>query len=337
MKFMKKIITGFAMAVFACIALLPLQASAAGEPGIQLLAEENAASVSLTLPETVREHVYSLELGLKVESDAPEQLNAEFLFEEGLAKIAEYRYHEDTGILKIYLSGNRALFEGESLKLGKAVFSAADQEGVAVRVSVVEDSLKVVNGTKAESLQKITYPEAIEVKNGGTSDNEPGEGNGGSDGSDGTEGNGGPDGSDGTEGNGNPDEDMDSVQALRAELEKTLALAKTYKKEEYTADSFAKLEEAIKAAEEILGKQDAAKEELDAALKNLENAIGALVIQKAPDTETTQDNTTEKVPDTPQKSVKTGDNSVIILWAVSFMMSVGAIGFVVYRRNRYRR
>ncbi|WP_251388508.1 FIVAR domain-containing protein [Mediterraneibacter agrestimuris] len=331
MKFMKKIITGFAMAVFACIALLPLQVSAAGEPGIQLQAEENAASVSLTLPETVREHVYSLELSLRVESDAPEQLNAEFLFEEGLAKIAEYRYHEDTGILKIYLSGNRALFEGEFLKLGKAVFSAADQEGVTVRVSVVEDSLKVVNGTKAEALQKITYPETIEVKNGGTSDNEPGDGNGETDGSDGSEGN------DGSDGNGDTDEDKDSVQALRAELEKTLALAKTYKKEEYTADSFAKLEEAIKAAEEILGKQDAAKEELDAALKNLENAIGALVIQKAPDTETTQDNTTEKVPDTPQKSVKTGDNSVIILWAVSFMMSVGAIGFVVYRRNRYRR
>lgn len=331
MKFMKKIITGFAMAVFACIALLPLQVSAAGEPGIQLQAEENAASVSLTLPETVREHVYSLELSLRVESDAPEQLNAEFLFEEGMAKIAEYRYHEDTGILKIYLSGNRALFEGEFLKLGKAVFSAADQEGVTVRVSVVEDSLKVVNGTKAEALQKITYPETIEVKNGGTSDNEPGDGNGETDGSDGSEGN------DGSDGNGDTDEDKDSVQALRAELEKTLALAKTYKKEEYTADSFAKLEEAIKAAEEILGKQDAAKEELDAALKNLENAIGALVIQKAPDTETTQDNTTEKVPDTPQKSVKTGDNSVIILWAVSFMMSVGAIGFVVYRRNRYRR
>lgn len=331
MKFMKKIITGFAMAVFACIALLPLQVSAAGEPGIQLQAEENAASVSLTLPETVREHVYSLELSLRVESDAPEQLNAEFLFEEGLAKIAEYRYHEDTGILKIYLSGNRALFEGEFLKLGKAVFSAADQEGVTVRVSVVEDSLKVVNGTKAEALQKITYPETIEVKNGGTSDNEPGDGNGETDGSDGSEGN------DGSDGNGDTDEDKDSVQALRAELEKTLALAKTYKKEEYTADSFAKLEEAIKAAEEILGKQDAAKEELDAALKNLENAIGALVVQKAPDTETTQDNTTEKVPDTPQKSVKTGDNSVIILWAVSFMMSVGAIGFVVYRRNRYRR
>lgn len=331
MKFMKKIITGFAMAVFACIALLPLQVSAAGEPGIQLQAEENAASVSLTLPETVREHVYSLELSLRVESDAPEQLNAEFLFEEGLAKIAEYRYHEDTGILKIYLSGNRALFEGEFLKLGKAVFSAADQEGVTVRVSVVEDSLKVVNGTKAEALQKITYPETIEVKNGGTSDNESGDGNGETDGSDGSEGN------DGSDGNGDTDEDKDSVQALRAELEKTLALAKTYKKEEYTADSFAKLEEAIKAAEEILGKQDAAKEELDAALKNLENAIGALVIQKAPDTETTQDNTTEKVPDTPQKSVKTGDNSVIILWAVSLMMSVGAIGFVLYRRNRYRR
>lgn len=331
MKFMKKIITGFAMAVFACIALLPLQVSAAGEPGIQLQAEENAASVSLTLPETVREHVYSLELSLRVESDAPEQLNAEFLFEEGMAKIAEYRYHEDTGILKIYLSGNRALFEGEFLKLGKAVFSAADQEGVTVRVSVVEDSLKVVNGTKAEALQKITYPETIEVKNGGTSDNEPGDGNGETDGSDGSEGN------DGSDGNGDTDEDKDSVQALRAELEKTLALAKTYKKEEYTADSFAKLEEAIKAAEEILGKQDAAKEEFDAALKNLENAIGALVIQKAPDTETTQDNTTEKVPDTPQKSVKTGDNSVIILWAVSFMMSVGAIGFVLYRRNRYRR
>ena len=317
MKSMKKIIAGFVMAVFACAALLPLRAYAAEEPAISLQPEGDGANVVLTLPESVRENVHSLELSLKVESNAQDQLHVEFLFGESTAKIAEYRYHEDTGVLNLYLSGSQALFKEASLSLGKVSVSAANKEGIIVRVSVVEDSLKLVSGTRSEVLPRVVYPEAetIELGKGGSSGNEPGGGSGGPGGNGGS--------------GGNAGESTNPVQTLREELKKTLELAKTYKKSDYTSDSFANLEKAMKAAEEVLNKQDASQSELEAALRDLENAIGALEKKTAGTTQ----KTVEKAP----KSVKTGDNTVVMPWIAALVMSIGVIGFVLYRRIRYRR
>ena len=85
----------------------------------------------------------------------------------------------------------------------------------------------------------------------------------------------------------------------------------------------------MKAAEEVLNKQDASQSELEAALRDLENAIGALEKKTAGTTQ----KTVEKAP----KSVKTGDNTVVMPWIAALVMSIGVIGFVLYRRIRYRR
>lgn len=310
MKSMKKIIAGFVMAVSVCIALLPLQASAAEEPEIELQTDGDAANVILTFPEAVRENVYSLELSLKMESSAPEKTDVEFLFADGIAKIAESRYHEEDGTLNIYLSGNEALFKEESLKLGKAAFSAANKEGITVKVSVVEDSLKVVNGTKSEVLQKVNYPETktIELGKGGASGNKPGDGSGGNDGP-----------------GGNGGESTDPSQTLREELKKTIELAKTYKEADYTPNSFANLKKAIQAAEEVLNKQDATIEELEAALRDLENAIGAM--------EKRASGTTQRAA----ASVSSGDNTVVFPWIIALATSMGVIGLSLYRRKYYGR
>ncbi len=301
------------MAVFACAAVLPLRAYAAEEPEISLQPEGDGANVILTLPESVRENVYSLELRLKVESNAQEQLHAEFLFGEGMAKIAEYRYHEDTGIMNLYLSGSEALFKEASLNLGKVSFSAANKEGVIVQVHVVEDSLKLVSGTRSEVLPRVGYPETatIELGKGGSSGNEPGGGN------DGSGGNGGS--------GGNAGESTNPVQSLREELKKALELAKTYKKSDYTPDSFVNLEKAMKAAEEVLNRQDAAQSELEAALRDLENAIGALE---------------KRASGTDQRaaaSVSSGDHTAVLPWVTVLAASMGVIGFGLYHRKRFMR
>lgn len=296
------------MAVFACIALLPLAAFAAEEPEIQIQTEGDAANVILTFPDAVRKNIYSLEMVLKVESNAPERTDVEFLFAEGIAKIAESRYHGEDGTLHLYLSGNEALFKEESLNLGKAAFSAEDKEGIIVTVSV--DSLKVVNGTKAEDFQKVSYPETktIELGKGGSSGNEPGGGSG-----------------DNGEPDSNGGESTDPIQALREELKKTIELAKTYKEADYSPDSFANLKKAIQAAEEMLNKQDATKEELEAALKDLENAIGAME---------------KRATGTDQRaaaSVSSGDNTAVLPWVTVLAVSMGVMGFGLYRRKCYNR
>lgn len=318
MKSMKKIVTGIVMAVFVCIVLLPFRASAAEEPEIRFAPERDGANVILTLPQSVRENVYSLELSLKIESNAQEKLDVVFLFAEGMAKIAEYRYHEDTGILNLYLSGSEALLKEASVQLGEVSFSAGNEEGVVVQVSIVDDSLRIVSGTRSEPLPGITYPETETIElgkengSGGDPGQEPGKEPGGDNGSGGDTG------------------ETDPMQALREELEKTLALAKTYKKADYTSDSFANLEKAIKAAEEALRNPDALREELETALRNLENAIGAL--ESAAVTPVTSQKSAEQTT----KSVKTGDRTEMILWIMVLATSIGVTGVLAGRRIRYR-
>ena len=64
---MKKYIAGIIMAVFAFIAMLPLQASAAQKGRVCLeVKENNMAEVSVIVPEAAGERVSSLQLGLQI-------------------------------------------------------------------------------------------------------------------------------------------------------------------------------------------------------------------------------------------------------------------------------
>ena len=107
---MKKYGVGLIAAVFIMVMISPFCASAAEKEKIQLTVEGGQAGVSLTLPESVRGNVSTLQMSLKIDSDIPEQITAVFHFPEEIAKIADYRYHQAEGLLNIYLSDTESLF-----------------------------------------------------------------------------------------------------------------------------------------------------------------------------------------------------------------------------------
>lgn len=281
--------------------VLPLQVSAAEKESIELAVEAEQVGVSLTLPQSVSGNILSLQVGLKVDSNVQEETTATFQFSENVAKVADYRYNQEKGILNIYLSGTKTLFQNgtESLKLGNVQINTTNENGATVHVSVVEDSVKMVKGTKTEVIQNIDYPEKAEIilGNGGNQDN-----------------------------GGDPDNDgdQDNGEAQdKTELQQVMEMAKSYTQSEYTKESYAVLQKAMEMAQKVLDKEDATEEEITEALKNLENAIGSLV--KKEDTSspsTDQDKTTNQGADkntsqnTDQKNdknvVKTGDDSMVI-------------------------
>lgn len=303
--------------------VLPLQVSAAEKESIELAVEAEQVGVSLTLPQSVSGNILSLQVGLKVDSNVQEETTATFQFSENVAKVADYRYNQEKGILNIYLSGTKTLFQNgtESLKLGNVQINTTNENGATVHVSVVENSVKMVKGTKTEVIQNIDYPEKAEIilGNGGNQDNGGDPDNGG---------------------------DQDNGEAQdKTELQQVMEMAKSYTQSEYTKESYAVLQKAMEMAQKVLDKEDATEEEITEALKNLENAIGSLV--KKEDTSspsTDQDETTNQGADkntsqnTDQKNdknvVKTGDDSMVIPFVAAIAISVAAAAFIICRRMR---
>lgn len=303
--------------------VLPLQVSAAEKESIELAVEAEQVGVSLTLPQSVSGNILSLQVGLKVDSNVQEETTATFQFSENVAKVADYRYNQEKGILNIYLSGTKTLFQNgtESLKLGNVQINTTNENGATVHVSVVENSVKMVKGTKTEVIQNIDYPEKAEIilGNGGNQDNGGDPDNGG-------------------------DQDNGDDQD-KTELQQVMEMAKSYTQSEYTKESYAVLQKAMEMAQKVLDKEDATEEEITEALKNLENAIGSLV--KKEDTSspsTDQDETTNQGADkntsqnTDQKNdknvVKTGDDSMVIPFVAAIAISVAAAAFIICRRMR---
>ncbi|MDB8711863.1 LPXTG cell wall anchor domain-containing protein [Mediterraneibacter gnavus] len=298
-------------------AVLPLQVSAAEKESIELAVEAEQVGVSLALPQSVSGNILSLQVGLKVDSNVQEETTATFQFSENVAKVADYRYNQEKGILNIYLSGTKTLFQNgtESLKLGNVQINTTNENGATVHVSVVEDSVKMVKGTKTEVIQNIDYPEKAEIilGNGGNQDNG------------------------GDQNNGDAQD--------KTELQQVMEMAKSYKQSEYTKESYAVLQKAMEMAQKVLDKEDATEEEITEALKNLENAIGSMM--KKEDTSspsTDQDETTNQGADkntsqnTDQKNdknvVKTGDDSMVIPFVAAIAISVTVVAFIIYRRRR---
>lgn len=303
--------------------VLPLQVSAAEKESIELAVEAEQVGVSLTLPQSVSGNILSLQVGLKVDSNVQEETTATFQFSENVAKVADYRYNQEKGILNIYLSGTKTLFQNgtESLKLGNVQINTTNENGATVHVSVVENSVKMVKGTKTEVIQNIDYSEKAEIilGNGGNQDNGGDPDNGG-------------------------DQDNGDAQD-KTELQQVMEMAKSYTQSEYTKESYAVLQKAMEMAQKVLDKEDATEEEITEALKNLENAIGSLV--KKEDTSspsTDQDETTNQGADkntsqnTDQKNdknvVKTGDDSMVIPFVAAIAISVAAAAFIICRRMR---
>lgn len=298
-------------------AVLPLQVSAAEKESIELAVEAEQVGVSLALPQSVSGNILSLQVGLKVDSNVQEETTATFQFSENVTKVADYRYNQEKGILNIYLSGTKTLFQNgtESLKLGNVQINTTNENGATVHVSVVEDSVKMVKGTKTEVIQNIDYPEKAEIilGNGGNQDNG------------------------GDQNNGDAQD--------KTELQQVMEMAKSYKQSEYTKESYAVLQKAMEMAQKVLDKEDATEEEITEALKNLENAIGSMM--KKEDTSspsTDQDETTNQGADkntsqnTDQKNdknvVKTGDDSMVIPFVAAIAISVTVVAFIIYRRRR---
>ena len=114
----------------------------------------------------------------------------------------------------------------------------------------------------------------------------------------------------------------------KSELQAAYDKNKDKKNDGYTAESWAKFENALKSAKAILDNEAATADQVKAALAQLNSAAEGL-----PKTQTPPKNDPQ-TPSTPSQggSVQTGDTAHVALWLVLAGMSV--IAYVAVRRKR---
>ncbi len=260
---MRKYLTGILTAALVLMAVLPLKVSAGGQDALYLEAEGEGVKVRLALPGADGQMLSSLQLTLKVTSDTAERLEAAFQFEEALTgktKVCEARYQAENGTLNLYIAGREPLFARgeETLTLGRVV-----AEGGSFTVEAEEDALTLAEGSSKRTVNLGQIPKAVLAGD----KREPAD----------------TAGSEELEGG----EETPAIQPPVGDesLQQSVNAAKGYIKKNYTKESYAALEEAVKNAEGILGNPNASQAERDEALKSLQNAVGALEDQTLTSTE----------------------------------------------------
>ena len=164
--------------------MIPLTAMAASDTSIVLTGQGNTAQVVLTLPAENREEVRSLQVSFRVSvtSGNKEQTNVSFVFDEGITSaVKEARYHMDSEMLNVYISGKQNLFEMDSLTLGTIQVSSVDGSEISAQIDVVEDSFGYVNAafgytqdTVASEAGNVVVSDGVSSTPGGTPGGVPG-------------------------------------------------------------------------------------------------------------------------------------------------------------------
>lgn len=153
-----------------CLLLMAGPALAVMRNTVFLQETGNGAIVSVRLEER-QDDILSLGLSLQIsftDGDGS-QAGVSFAFDSAIrSKIMEYRYNEAKGTLSLYISGQENLFADQELTLGTVTVNIADGSSVTARISVIEDSLQVINAAyDNENNEGVSAPEAPEFTVGG--------------------------------------------------------------------------------------------------------------------------------------------------------------------------
>ncbi len=192
---MKKSLWKMISMVFLIVALLPVNAFAENGNEVRL---DETGRVTIVSPSASAEGVSSLQFSLTV--DAENAARVEFAFDADHAKISEFRYHQETKRLNVYMAGTEALFnqDNNALTMGRVVVLDGNGNDVAATVTVAADSVQYVSGSELKAMEEVSVSDPVRLPG-----KEPG--NDGDDGS-GDDGNNGDNGS-GDNGNGGSEGD----------------------------------------------------------------------------------------------------------------------------------
>ncbi len=118
--------------------------AAAAEENSSIMIDESG-NISLTSENAEQDGITAIQLSLKVET-APDAVVSFDFNQENDVKVSDFRYHDDTNLLDIYIADSEPIFNGSDLlKIGMVSATDTDGNSVDVKISVVENSMKFVS------------------------------------------------------------------------------------------------------------------------------------------------------------------------------------------------
>ncbi len=309
---MRRYILGLIMAVFAFIAILPVETLAADSAISVANQEGGTASVKLTLPNGAKEEISTLSLSLVLElaDEASDMGNVtcgvEFTeWVKQNAKVQTSRSSQKE-VLNIYIAGTTPLFsagDGKTLEVGEVFVKNDAGENLAFQIDLEKSELNVVRG---RTTVRIGEDDLVEDP-----DN--------------------PDNPDGSE--NPPEENTSEIETVKAELKAMIERAESIPKSSRTKA----LQSAIDEAKRVFEDSNASLEELKAALMNLENAL-ALYESSLNSGSNTTDTAKEKEEQNKRQNgsvtqaAKTGDTNPAVFYIVTAVLCIVLLG----ANRRYR-
>ncbi len=264
------------IAVLCCLMTLGTRAFADPETQtLELDASGSEARLIMDFPQAAAEKIASMQISLVVLPSSGADI--EFIPDSGLpAKIVESRYHSDTGVLTVYLAGTKALFSGASpLTVGRIRIGGTN---VSAAVKVEEGSIKFVRGSELVTPSgDVSYPEPVTISTGGAAMSIPPDFASATTSSNTASSASGTSSSQSPQSETQDDPGFEPVEpADTSSLEEAVERAESFKRGDYTEESFATLTDALNKARSTLENKSSTQEEVDEALLVLENAIGML-------------------------------------------------------------
>ena len=140
---------------------------------------------------------------------------------------------------------------------------------------------------------------------------------------------------------------VEKIVVDKSELEEAIENAKEIDADKYTADSYAKLTEAIQDAEAVLADENASQADVDEAVKAIEDAIAGLIeigsgngdSDKPGSGNTGSGDKDPGKTDSESDSAKTGDHTPVMVYVAIAFLSLAAVcaaGTKVIRKRRKR-
>lgn len=142
---MKKQLIKLMFTVLTFGMLASMNAMATGNEADSSIAIDTGNNVSITSENAEQDGITAIQVSLKVKPT--EKANVSFNFnEENSAKIADFRYHEDTNMLNVYMADSEPIFKSSDLlELGSVSATDVSGNSVDVKITAVEESLKFVS------------------------------------------------------------------------------------------------------------------------------------------------------------------------------------------------
>lgn len=251
---MKRIRNGLYLVLCVFGFLIPLQVSAAGRDAVIIQQQEARVAVSVNMTNALEENITAVSISLKIEvAEGTDRAMVLFDFAPELAE-TEHDIRYENGILSVYAASGKSLFQASGeLALGYVRVEPKDpSQVIRVQISYEDGSFQTANRAYGSKEPDVSrISDPVDMQVGA----------GVIYGS--------------------------STQALEEYLEQ----AKSQEQGNYSAEAWAKLQEAIRRAEEMLGRSNLSQSEIDEMAASLYQAMVNGMTDGNGGTETPDNNT----------------------------------------------